>query len=63
MLELINKFIDILEKIAPFIMGYFTAKQDTKIHDLKEENETLKQYEDIDNKYIDVDVAYNGMFK
>ena len=58
----ITKIIDFLKELIPIVTGWFMAKQDSKIEQLKEENETLKEYTEIDNKSISVDTAYDGLF-
>jgi len=61
MIELLNKIIDILRGLFPFIIGYLGAKQDSKIEKLESENETLKEYDKIDNSIVN-DVYDSGMF-
>ena len=56
MSELVTKIIELFKELYPFIVGYFSAKQDTKIDILKEENEKLKEFNEIDNKPVNVDV-------
>lgn len=63
MTEIINKVIDILKSITPFIMGWLGAKADAKIDKLEDENEQLKKYNEIDNKPVSSDDAYAGMLK
>lgn len=43
------------------VIGWFSAKQDSKIEKLESENETLKEYDKIDNIIVD-DVYNTGMF-
>jgi hypothetical protein len=59
--EVLNKILDILKGLFPFVIGYLGAKQDSKIDDLKEENETLKEYNKIDDSTISTNDAYDGM--
>ena len=60
-MEVLNKILDILKGLFPFVIGYLGAKQDSKIDDLKEENETLKEYNKIDDSTISTNDAYDGM--
>lgn len=60
-MEAISKLLELLKQLAPFIMGLFVAKQDSKIDKLEEENETLKKYDEIDNTIVN-DVYDTGMF-
>lgn len=55
-MEIVNKILDILKSITPYLIGWLGAKQDTKIDKLEGENEKLKDYSEIDNKPVDVDV-------
>jgi hypothetical protein len=59
--EALNKILEILKGLFPFIVGYFGAKQDSKIERLESENETLKEYDKIDNSIVN-DVYDSGMF-
>lgn len=56
MSELVTKIIELFKELYPFVVGYFSAKRDTKIDNLKEENEKLKSFNEIDNKPVNVDV-------
>lgn len=62
-MEVINKLLDLLSKLLPAITGWFIAKQDSKIEVLKEENETLIKYNEIDSKPTTSDDAYAGLLK
>lgn len=62
-MEVLNKLLDLLSKLLPAITGWFIAKQDSKIDGLKEENETLIKYNEIDNEPVSSDDAYTGMLK
>ena len=42
MSELVTKFLDIFKELLPIHIGWFSAKQDSKIDKLEIENETLK---------------------
>jgi len=59
--EVLNKILDILKGLFPFIIGYFGAKQDSKIEKLEIENEALKEYKKIDDSIVN-DVYDSGMF-
>jgi len=61
--EALNKILDIIKGLFPYIVGYFTAKQDSKIDDLKVENEKLKEYNKIDDSVVSTNDAYDGMSK
>ena len=63
MIELLNKIIDTLRGLFPYVVGYLTAKQESKIDDLKVENEKLKEYNKIDDSVVSVNDAYDGMSK
>lgn len=63
MIELANKLIDILKSIAPALFGWFVAKQDSKIEKLEKENETLKRYDEIDNKQYARDDIYDKLLE
>jgi hypothetical protein len=52
MIELLNKIIDTLKGLFPYVVGYLMAKNDSKIDDLKSENEKLKEWKEIDEKII-----------
>lgn len=60
-MEALSKILDILKGLFPFVVGYFGAKQDSKIERLESENEKLKEYDKIDNIIVD-DVYNAGMF-
>ena len=60
-MEALNKILEILKGLFPFVVGYFGAKQDSKIERLESENEILKEYDKIDNIVVD-DVYNTGMF-
>lgn len=62
-MEVLNKILDIIKGLFPFVIGYLGAKQDSKIDDLKVENEKLKEYNKIDDSVVSVDDAYDGMSK
>ena len=62
MIDLLNKILELLKDIAPIVVGWFSAKQDSKIEKLESENETLKEYDKIDNTIVN-DVYDSGMFK
>jgi len=59
--EVLNKILDILKGLFPFVIGYLGAKSDTKIDNLEVENEKLKEYKKIDDTIIN-DVYDSGMF-
>ena len=56
MIEIANKILDFLKELLPTALGWFASKQDSKIEQLKEENEKLKEFNEIDNNPVDVDV-------
>jgi hypothetical protein len=60
--EAISKIIELIKQLLPMFIGWFSAKQDSKIEKLESENETLKEYDKIDNTVVD-DVYNTGMFK
>lgn len=61
-MEAISKIIELIKQLLPMFIGWFSAKQDSKIEKLESENETLKEYDKIDNTVVD-DVYNTGMFK
>lgn len=60
-MEAISKIIELIKQLLPMVIGWFSAKQDSKIEKLESENETLKEYDKIDNIIVD-DVYNTGMF-
>jgi len=60
--ELITKILDLFRELLPLVIGWFSAKQDSKIDDLKNKVETIEKYEKIDNleKYT-FDKGVNGL--
>jgi hypothetical protein len=60
-MELLSKVLELIKQLAPFITGFFIAKQDTKIDKLEEEVETLKEFDKIDSTIVN-DVYDSGMF-
>lgn len=60
-MEAISKIIELIKQLLPIFIGWFSAKQDSKIEKLESENETLKEYKKIDDSIVD-DVYDSGMF-
>ena len=63
-METINKIIELIRELLPTFIGWFVAKQDNKIDVLKEENEKLKEWKEIDEKIInDTDIYDSNTWK
>ena len=58
MQELITKILDLFRELLPMVIGWFSAKQDSKIDDLKNKVETIEKYEKIDNIEIKKEDLY-----
>ena len=62
-MEALSKLLEILKSLAPFLIGFFVAKQDTKIDNLEAKIETIEKFEEIDTLEVKKDDAYDGLFK
>lgn len=59
MQELITKILDLFRELLPMVIGWFGAKQDSKIDDLKNKVETIEKFEKIDNIEVKKEDLYN----
>lgn len=57
-MEIINRILDMIKELYPFVMGYFSAKQDSKIDDLENKVDTIEKFKKIDNIEIKKEDLY-----
>lgn len=59
-MEALGIFIKFLKEIFPSLLAYKAGSDAKENQQLREENEKLKKYQNIDGEHIDINDVYNS---